>query len=392
MPPLIEGYWFEEGSAARITAVLRIDNEHYTVLTSTQAPRQGLIRDIDISDRLGNVERVIKLEDGSVFVTKDNDAVDEAFKNCIKTNLFVHAIESSFGWVLIALVVTCISAFSFFKWGVPWTSTAIAQALPQKTNELIGANTLEFLDDYIFEESALNDTQMDSIRQHFLTKLMPLEKQRSDINYTLHFRSWEMDDKSIPNALALPSGDIILTDKFVELSENQDEIDSVILHEMGHVVHRHTLETIIQGTLVTTAIMLTTGDLSSAADMGVGLGSLLLSTNYSRQNESEADQYAFEKMLIGKINPDSFSSIMARISNYDNKPAVNSSPNDDNEPSVAVNNKPPLTQDSATNADENTILDYLSTHPSTAGRIKQAEIYAQCYRQGLTVCNLPQTQ
>ena len=59
-----------------------------------------------------------------------------------------------------------------------------------------------------------------------------------------------MGEVEIPNALAFPSGDIVLTDKFVQLSKNQDEIDSVLLHEMGHVVHRHGLEMLIEKELL----------------------------------------------------------------------------------------------------------------------------------------------
>ena len=390
---MIKGHWFEEGSAARISAVLRIDAGRYTVQSDIGESRRGVISSIVISEKLGNVERVLTLEDGSIFVTKDNNGVDQTFKPFIKTNRFIHTIESSLGWVLIALIVTVISAFSFFKWGVPWTGSVIAHALPQKTNELIGANTMEFLDDYLFEKSELDDTQKNTIRNHFFEQLVPLENTQNDINYTLHFRSWQEGDQGIPNALALPSGDIILTDKFVELSRNQDEIDSVLLHEMGHVVHRHTLETIVQTTLVTTAIMLTTGDLSSVADLGVGIGSLLLSTNYSRKNESEADLYAFEKMLIAKIDPESFSSIMNRISNFTDI-EQSKSPTEETDEIILENNDGKQVEPTKTNTDDNEsgILSYLSTHPSTADRIKQARRYAQCYRKGLVVCDLVQTQ
>lgn len=395
---MIEGYWFEEGSAARISAALYIDAGHYTIRPATGESSWGSIEAIDVSDRLGNVERVLKLADNSVFVTNDNDAVDQLFKPFIKTNRFLHALESSLGWVFVALIVTVFTGYAFFKWGVPWTGNAIAHALPQKTNELIGANTLEFLDDYLFEQSELDQVQRDTIREHFISKLLPLEGKSSEINYVLHFRSWEENDVGIPNALALPSGDIILTDKFVELSKSQDEIDSVLLHEMGHVVHRHTLETIVQGTLVTTAIMLTTGDLSSAADLGVGIGSLLLSTNYSREHESEADQYAFEHMLSARINPESFSTIMNRITSYDgdkvSTDAANTEPSvaADDTPSAAEDSHPKDTRESTIDTKLDNILDYISTHPSTADRVKQAQRYAQCYRKGLLVCDVPRVQ
>ena len=41
-------------------------------------------------------------------------------------------------------------------------------------------------------------------------------------------------------------------------------------------------------------------------DMGIGLGSALVSSAYSRGHESEADKYAFDKMLKSGIDPKSF--------------------------------------------------------------------------------------
>ena len=59
--------------------------------------------------------------------------------------------------------------------------------------------------------------------------------------------------------------------------------------------------------------MFISGDGTMLADMGIGLGSLLISSEYSRSHESEADLFAFEKMLILKIDPENFSSIMDKI-------------------------------------------------------------------------------
>ena len=243
-------------------------------------------------------------------------------------------------------------------------SHTVAHALPQKTGNIIGANTLEFLDDYLFDPSELEERQKTAIRNHFKTKLVAENTSEQQITYALHFRAWGEGELAISNALALPSGDIILTDKFVQMSKSQDEIDSVLLHEMGHVEHKHTLEMITQGTLVTTVIALFTGDASGAADLGVGLGSLLLSTSYSRDNESEADQFAFEKMLKLGINPESFASIMERITTQTDE-----------------------IEKIKHSSQKEGWADYLSTHPNTQERIKQAQHYAACYRKGLLVCD-----
>ena len=49
-----------------------------------------------------------------------------------------------------------------------------------------------------------------------------------------------------PNAFALPGGTIIFTDEMIMLSEHDDELLAVLIHEIGHVVHRNGMRTIIQ--------------------------------------------------------------------------------------------------------------------------------------------------
>lgn len=367
---IIHGKWHNQGSAAQLVAALHIEDDDYLLEIDGGRTYSGELQALQVSDRLGNVERKITLEDGSIFASQDNDAIDGLFKDHNKVNGFIHAIESHIGLVAIALLLTVTFAFSFFKWGVPWASTKIAHALPQKTNELIAGETLKFLDKYMFEESELDAEKIEQIREHFKSTLIPLDEKNNSINYRLHFREWNDGEKGIPNALALPSGDIILTDEFVKLSENQDEIDAVLLHEMGHVVRRHTLEMVIETAFVTTAVMMITGDNNGLADMGTGLGSLLVSTNYSRNHETEADLYAFQHMLVAKIDPKAFSSIMQRIT---------SSMEDTNE-----SNK---TDDNLNSDTDDGWLDYLSSHPSTTERIKQAELYSECFQAGLVICD-----
>ncbi len=368
---MIKGKWYKSGSAAHIQAVLYLDGEQYRLEPEGSIALPGNIKDIHVSDRLGKVERKLTFHDGSVFATHDNDAVDHYFKSSFKANSLLHKMESRLSWAVIALVVTIAFSISFFRWGVPWLSEQIAHALPQKTNVLIAANTLEFLDKYIFEETTLEHEEMESIREHFNANLIPLDDENKAIEYTLHFRDWSDGEVGVPNALALPSGDIVLTDEFVRLCETQDEMDSVLLHEMGHVIHRHSLEMVIEATFVTVAIMLITGDNNGIADMGIGLGSLLVSTHYSRNHETEADHYAFKQMLKAGIDPKSFSTILTRITE-----SIEELDNIDEE------------EVDPQNSEEGGVWDYVSTHPSTEQRVKQAEQYSECFQQGLLTCKI----
>lgn len=375
---MIQGKWYSAGSAASSKArLLCTDDVHYVIELGDGRKFDGLLSDLKVGNRLGNVERKIMLKDGSLFATKENDKVDSLFKNRLKTNKFIHTLESHMGWVMVALVVTVLSTFAFFKWGVPWGSKTIAHALPHETNQLIAANTLEFLDDYMFEKTKLSEDKMKKIRTHFKTNIVPLSVEDKDIKYTLHFRRWNNGSQSIPNALALPSGDIVLTDKFVELCKTQDEMDSVLLHEMGHVVHRHSLEMVVEGTFVSVAVMLMVGDSSGMADMGVGLGSLLVSSAYSRGHEAEADIYAFNHMLTANIDPVAFSTIMNRMTSYMEGTAKQKTEKKESKEKKIQESK-----------ESNSILDYLASHPSTQKRVEIARQYSECFKKGLKECKI----
>ncbi|UPT78357.1 M48 family metallopeptidase [Sulfurovum sp. XGS-02] len=364
---MIQGKWYAQGSAASLDATLAATSEHtYVIKIENGTLYEGKLSALHVGNRLGNTERKITLEDGSIFATKENDFIDHTFKKHLLGNRLIHTLESKMRWVFVALVITVFTTFGFFKWGVPWSSTKIAHLLPHETNELIASHTLDFLDKYIFQKSQIPQSKMEEIRQHFTSKLVPLNEDK-EIHYRLHFRLWSDGNLSIPNALALPSGDIILTDKFVELSKTQDEIDSVLLHEMGHVVHRHTLETVIESTFITVTTMMIVGDSNGLADMGVGLGSLLVSSSYSRGHESEADHYAFEQMLTAKIDPIAFSDIMNRMTSY-----------------MEISGK----NDKNSEVSNEDVLDYLSSHPTTKERVKIAQQYSQCFKKGLTSCEI----
>ncbi len=409
----IVGKWYPEGSSAQSEAELTVEDGQFTLAVSEGKTYRGNIHTMKVSDRLGNVERKLTLDDGSIFTTPENDVIDAMFKRSGSMSGIIHSIESNMRWVVVSLLVTVVAAFSFFKWGVPWASEKIAHALPEQTNVMIADGTFKFLDKYIFEATKFDTAKQDAIRKHFMTTLVPYgSKEKS---YKLHFRSWKMGDIDVPNAMALPSGDIIVTDKFIELSKNQQEIDSVLLHEMGHVERRHSLEMLIEGTFVTVATMLVIGDVNAFGDMGVGLGSALVSSNYSRGHESEADDYAFKKMLVAKIDPASFSQIMNRMTVYmedeqqtrheevvakvkaakkgegKDKDAKKEGAQKNAKAEIAEKNgkaeaKPKKLKKKVRS--EGSIWDYLSSHPSTKKRVAIANQYSVCFKKGQTTCTI----
>ena len=142
--------------------------------------------------------------------------------------------------------------------------------------------------------------------QHHLAQLMA---EQGDLNLRLRFRRSTQG----ANAFALPDGSIILTDDMVHLSEHDDELLAVVAHEIGHIQHQHGLRSVIQGSMLSVAAMLISGDLSAAGDLVVAIPVLLMHLGYSRDFEREADDYAWASMHRHNVDTQHFVHLMQRL-------------------------------------------------------------------------------
>ena len=122
-------------------------------------------------------------------------------------------------------------------------------------------------------------------------------------------RSWDyavFEDAS-PNAFVLPSGQIGVTTGLLKLVQNDDQLATVLGHEVGHVVARHAAERYsTQSTtgLVLGAVQSRAGDYSQAVGALGGMGAQLgLLLPFSRNHELEADRIGVDVMQRAGYNP-----------------------------------------------------------------------------------------
>ncbi len=132
---LIRGKWHSKGSAAQSCSTLFVTKDVFKIETEEGVSYEGKLDDLAVRDRLGNVERKVTLDDGSIFSTHDNAAIDDLFIKNRKIFKFVHAFEAHMGWVVLVLMFIVFSFIVFFKWGVPWICSQIAHNLPLSTHE-----------------------------------------------------------------------------------------------------------------------------------------------------------------------------------------------------------------------------------------------------------------
>ncbi|OQX01979.1 MAG: hypothetical protein BWK73_44275 [Thiothrix lacustris] len=353
----LTGYWYAPESAARQTAVLQLQGEHFALMDNNDAPLvSGATAALQFSQRVGNIPRKITLADGSVFETADNATVDTwlaASTHRAAGVTWMHTVESHWRWIGLALLTSVILLVVTTVWGLPWASKAVAYRLPVKANQALAEGTLQALDSVALEPSKLPKERQQAIREHVQQVLLPLNAE--GFTYTVHFR--KMGDMA--NAFALPSGDIIVTDRLAEVVTKPEEFDSILLHEIGHVVNRHGMRQVIQSSAVTLGLVMIGGDASALQDWTAALPGVLLQSQYSRDFETEADRYAFERMMALQIDPAHFGRALQRIT----ADAVKDSP---------------LSKKDAARAE--TLLKYLSSHPPSAERAALSKQYSQRFQ------------
>ena len=179
-------------------------------------------------------------------------------------------------------------------------------------------------------------------------------------------QQWEVVvfEEDSANAFALPGGYIGVHTGLLNVAKNQDQLATVIGHEVGHVIAEHSNERASQSQMLQTgmqlgAVALEAGDVGYRNEI---MGALGLGAQYgvvlpfSRTHESEADDVGLELMAKAGFEP---------------------------QQSVA------LWQNMAQSGGA-APAEFLSTHPSPASRIKDLQkrmqtanaLYQDAYKQG----------
>ncbi len=348
----IQGYYLDGKTSKRAQARLELDpidthKVHIHIEHQSDYIDQITLplAELKIESRLGNTPREIAFEDGQLFVTEDNDAVDNLVQDhCPQSKgTLLYKLESRLSMVVAATVVTLVFIWATIVYGIPAAAKFIAHEMPTFATEKLGS-TLDVLD-----ETLLSPTNLEEQRQQqVLDLVMPYVEQYPELNASIHFRSGMG-----PNALALPGGEIVFTDDFIVMTESEEQILAVLFHELGHLQHKHLTRRVLQDAMITLMVIFITGDVDTV-DLVTGIPTLVLDLAYSRDFETEADLFALQQLDTHQLPVDSFASIMRLFGEYQSKKA-NSDSTDDEE--------------------DFEMPGFLSTHPATEARIELVEQY-----------------
>jgi Zn-dependent protease with chaperone function len=233
--------------------------------------------------------------------------------------------------VLLGLFVLLFAlGYLAYRFGAPLIADLLAGIAPEGLVSAVSDQTLATLERDALEPTALTTARQAQIRDAFLRTM------GASGAYRLVFAH---SPALGPNAAALPSGIIILTDDLVRLARDDREIVGVLAHEAGHVEGRHGLRLLIQAAAFDTIAGLLLGDYSAVA---AGASSALVQARYSRDFEREADAFAAAALRAHGVPPSVLADFLGRL--------------EQDALGRRKGPRPPL-------------LDYLATHPATAERM-----------------------
>jgi Zn-dependent protease with chaperone function len=356
-PALIAGRWFD-GTSSRARAVL--------VQLQPGAPGPGLTlvptgpdagsRPLSLRhDQVDWPERwrkgsgvpspVVDLREHGSLEISDAAAWDAALEAAGHRPALAERMQRRWPVFVGVLALAAASLYFIFGWGTPWAATQLTRQVPLSWEVKIAQQALKDLDGHLLQPSKLDAARQARLRTGF--EALAAQVDPSLARYpgyrpqlTLLFR-----DATMPNALALPGGTIVLTDSLVKIATDaglgDDAVLGVLAHEIGHVVHRHGTRMVVEQGVLNVALGAALGDLSGLISAG---GALLTGAAYQRSHEHDADCFALALMKQAQRPTAPMAALLLKL---------------DAEAAARTSGTP---------APSDRILSLLSTHPDTAER------------------------
>jgi Zn-dependent protease with chaperone function len=291
---------------------------------------------VHVDPPVGGTRRALHLPDGAQLQTDDHAAVEALFPRAHALEGWVHGLERRWPYALAALVFAAAFAWWSAVDGLPRAAKIAAGFVPATAEAKLGEQTLSFFEGKVCRPSALGAARQQALQRRFATLTAGLADGYS-------YRLLPRDCRGVgANALALPGGAIVITDALVKLAQSDDQISAVLAHELGHVRYRHGLRMALQAAGLAALAAALFGDATSITSLATTLPTALLQSGYSRELETEADDYAFQRLREIGLSPKAFAEIMLLLEKAHEKKSGGES------------------------------KDYFSTHPATAKRIQRA--------------------
>ena len=299
--------------------------------------RVASLSEVEITAPLGTAPRLIRFADGAFCSVEEQPAFAALLAAHGVRPARVSEWEGSLRWVAVAAAAFVVLLVVAYRYLLPVAADVAARRVPMAVVEVISNQALETFDGGIFLPTTLPADRQASIARRFERLRQPDGGPHS---FRVTFRHSPLLGA---NALALPSGTLIVTDELVALTEDDDDLVAVLAHEAGHVSRRHGLRQLFQNSVVAVAMTWFVGDVSFLA---AAAPTALLQAKYSRDFERDADSYAMRVLDDNGVSRDHLARMLTHLEESARRRGAGSG--------------------------DGSVLGYLSSHPVTRERIEAA--------------------
>ncbi|TMN85645.1 MULTISPECIES: M48 family metallopeptidase [unclassified Pseudoalteromonas] len=336
----VQGHYFPKASSNYQQGVANIRDTLVEISHDDQLISSYAISDITLTSGLAGLADELRFNDGSRFIPSDVN-----YRWPFKTDKhdLLERLEKSKWAIIAAIVVTPLFMWLMLYKVVPAIAVYSVDTLPHSVVEQMGEQSFTVIKKLALDPTELSAEQQATVQQNFNTMLDALALEKS-----VYRLSFYKSQSFGANAFALPHGRIVVTDELANLlADKPNALKAVLLHEIGHVVHQHSVRITAQSAASTIVLAVIFGDLEGIAEVALGTGASFAQQGFSRDMEREADSYALTQLEDLGYSSNDFADAIE---------ALQGAHTTENEHLKKVNN----------------LLEYLSSHPSSQERINNA--------------------
>lgn len=224
------------------------------------------------------------------------------------------------------IALLCISTIllagvvAAYIWGIPLAAGPITAALPLDWEAELGSSVAVQI-----EQSLGGDTRM--------TECDPDPNSTANIAIA-RFVNRVLGDQTppfpikvvvgrsvIPNAFAIPGGQVYYLSSLLEETKTGDEFAGVLAHEMGHAMNRHAMQSVVTAAGTGLLIGFILGDMTGLSVAG-GLGAAIIDSRHTREAERDADVFAADAANRLGFDPTALADLLDRVAKDDSGAAV----------------------------------------------------------------------
>lgn len=208
--------------------------------------------------------------------------------------------------VLLGLLLLCVGLILFIFNLYKYFSRTNVRSLiswEMKFKDII-KKQLEF-ESTIIEKKRVNDS-VQSITEY-------LESHIDENPYDVEIL---IIDSPIINALTFPGGLMVVYTGLIKITDNPEELATIIAHELGHVINRDSMSALIRQFGIAMLFTVVTG-----GDAGIieSIIRNIINNRFTNEMEKKADEFAFELMEKAKIDPIHYANVFTKLKEKQNE-------------------------------------------------------------------------